>query len=138
MLTRSKLTGSRFQVPDVDLDAFTRSAGDLATRDLPGLIRKADVPRRFEAGVDIVADAMHAAAEQIPGRKPRSRWRPFAPAFVIVGVMALIGVTGWLVARSSATTTAREIDAELDEEATMRATTDGMANDGSDRPATPA
>ncbi len=136
MLTRSKLTESKLQVAGMDLDSIARSAGNLATHDLPKLVRKADVPRRFEDGVDVVADAIHAAARQIPGRQPQSWWRPWAPALVIVGVLALIGVTGWWMARSSAISAADEIDRELDDEALARAASDGMANGGSDdRPA---
>lgn len=136
MLTRSTPTGSRFQVPVTDLDAFARSAGDLATHELPELIRRADLPRRLEDRADALADAVHAAAGQVPGLHPRSTWQRTSPVLVIAGVGALIGTAFWLLKRSSAMATAHEIERELHEDALESTVSEVMAGGGADRPAT--
>jgi hypothetical protein len=47
----------------------------------------------------------------------------------ITAVVALVAVTGWWMARSSALATARDVDRELDEEALDRASDEGMLDD---------
>jgi hypothetical protein len=66
-------------------------------------------------------DAIHAAAEQIPGRHSRSRWRAWTPGLVVVGVLSMIALTSLFMARSSAIATAREIVRELEEDALEQA-----------------
>jgi hypothetical protein len=114
--------------------SLAQSMGDLVTRDLPRLVRRVDVPGRVEAGMEVAADAIRAAAEQVPGRRHRAWWRPWAPVLAITAVVALVAVTGWWMARSSALATARDSDREFDEDALDRATDEGMPDDATLRP----
>ncbi len=128
MLTAPSLTGSRLRVPDLEIDpSVVRSAREIVTDDLPRLVRRADVPRRFEAGMDLATGAIETAAERLPGRRRRSPWRPWAPAIAIVSVVALVGLTGWWIARRNATSTEVAIDWDREQEALERATSEGMA-----------
>jgi hypothetical protein len=128
MLIRSMLTSPRLWVADVDVDPsrIARSAGELATHDLPLLVRRADVPRRFETGKDAASDAIRSAVEHIPGRQRRNPWRPWVPGLTIVSVLAVLAIASWWMARNAALSTTREVDRELDEDAVDRATSEGM------------
>jgi hypothetical protein len=134
MLSTPTLNGSRFATPHLDLDdlPLVRSAGDLLTHDLPRAIRRADVPHRVEAGLDVAADAARSAMHQLPGRRERGA-RRWGSALAILGVVALVAATGLLMVRANAGAIARRRELELDDEALDRAATDGMVA-AADRP----
>lgn len=111
---------------DLDPAEITRSTTELATRDLPELIHRADVPQRLETGMDAAADAIRTAVERIPGRQRRSPRAPWVPGLALVSVLTMLAVTGWWIARSAADSRAREIDREFDEDTLERATNEGM------------
>jgi hypothetical protein len=135
MLTRPKFNDG-LKAPDLSFDSsVVRSARDLVTDDLPKLVRRADVPRRVETGVDVASGAIRSAAGQLPGRRRRSSVRPWLPAIVIVGVLAVVGLTTWWLARRNAASTAIDLDWDPDREALERATSEGMAEARRDLPA---
>jgi hypothetical protein len=128
MLTRPILTGPRVRIGDLQLDpsGIARSAGELATRDLPELVRRADVPGRIETGMDVASDAIRSAVDQIPGRRRRSPWLPVLPGLAIVGLLTVLALTSWWMVRGAALSKARELDLAIDQDALDRAADDGM------------
>jgi hypothetical protein len=127
MLTIPMVRSRKFRLADLDLDpsAITRSTTELATHDLPALVRRADVPRRIETGMDVASDAIRTAVEAMPGRRRRSS-RRIPVTLTIVGVLAMVAITGWWMARGAA---ARQMEREFDEDALDRATAEGMSGD---------
>ncbi|HYN49017.1 MAG TPA: hypothetical protein VER83_09135 [Candidatus Nanopelagicales bacterium] len=130
MLTLPKFNDSKLRIADLELDPsrIARSTTEFATHELPELIRRVDVPGRLETGMDAASDAIRTAVDRLPGQRRRSPWRVWAPGIAIVGVMTVIAITGWWMARV-ASSAAREMDREQDEDALHRGANEALPTD---------
>jgi hypothetical protein len=101
---------------------------NLSLPDAADLLRRADVPGRVDTAMDTAAEVARAVIEQLPGQRKRRR-PPVLLAGIVVGALAVTGVTAWWMRRSAARLEARRLaeeERELDLAALDRAADEGM------------